>query len=91
MPLKLTADSITVDEDEGRYQLVIVSDELGTIRVDVHRVALELEEQVRRELRPYALEAEHALASYHADIDGLDDGYEPTDPKSNGYRERMVG
>jgi len=86
--MRLTADNIKIDTDEGRFLLVISTEEIGTVTVDFHSLALEFEDEVRRELRPYALEAAHARATMPTD-DG--DGYALDDPKSPGYYERMVG
>ena len=99
--MRLTADQIKIDDDEGRFILEISTEEIGTVRVDFHACALEFEDEVRKQLRPYALEAAHARASVargeslHEYLSGhaepQADGYDPTDPKSPGYYERMVG
>lgn len=115
--MRLTADQIKIDDDEGRFILVISTEEIGNVTVDFHACALAFEDEVRKELRPYALEAGDAraavargtsLADYIAtdehgrksldsepwlDPDELhaESGYDPDDPKSPGYYERMVG
>jgi hypothetical protein len=66
--MTLTADSIKIDTDEGRFILIIETEEFGKLRVDFHRVALEFEDEVRRELRPYALEAHHARTAVEAGV-----------------------
>lgn len=95
--MTLTADNIKIDTDEGRFILIIDTEEIGTLRVDFHRVALEFEDEVRRELRPYALEAYHARSlpqPVTTPIVSVEDaiaaGYALDDPKSPGYYERMV-
>jgi hypothetical protein len=94
----LHAHTVKIDEDEGRFVLVVEDDEIGRVRIDIHDVALALEDEVRRELRPYALEAAEArravaggrtLAQYLGQNDG--DGYALDDPKHPTYYERMVG
>jgi hypothetical protein len=88
--MTLTADNIRIDTDEGRFILVIDTEEIGTLRVNFHNIALEFEDEVRRELRPYALEAYHARATKPASYDE-GDGYDLDDPKHPTYYERMVG
>lgn len=85
--MRLTADSIRVDDDEGRIILLIDSDEEDTITVDIHAVALEFYAEVQRKLRPYALEAEHARAAM---TPAYADAYDLDDPKHPTYYERMV-
>ena len=99
--MTLTADNIRIDTDEGRFILIIDTEEIGTLRVNFHNIALEFEDEVRRELRPYALEAQHAreavqngvsLNEYLTDVPDDDgDGYDLDDPKHPTWRERMVG
>lgn len=86
--MRLTADNIRIDDDEGRFILVVSTEEAGTLTVDFHGCALEFEDEVRKQLRPYALEAVHARATMPTD-DG--DGYGLSDPKHPTYYERMVG
>lgn len=86
----IRVDEIRIDTDEGRFVLYLDGEPY-----DIHAVALELEAQVRRELRPYAIEAEHALAfdegaECENAADELGEGYEPTDPKSDGYFDRLA-
>jgi hypothetical protein len=88
--MTLTADSIKIDTDEGRFILVIDTEEIGTLRVNFHRVALEFEDEERKELRPYALEAVHARATMPSSYDE-GDGYDLDDPKHPTFYERMVG
>ena len=88
--MTLTADSIKIDTDEGRFILVIDTEEFGKLRVDFHRVALEFEDEVRKELRPYALEAHHARATMVSAYDASE-AYDLDDPKHPTYYERMVG
>lgn len=78
---------IRIDTNEGRFILVMD----GQV-FDIHDVALELESEVRREIRPYALEAEHArqAVARGETLDeylgrDTDEGYEPTDPKHPMY------
>lgn len=92
------ADSVKIDTDEGRFVLILDTDYQGRVTIDIHDIALEVEATVRRELRPYALEAEHARATMPQYVtnrpmsveDAIEDGYALDDPKSPGYYERMV-
>jgi hypothetical protein len=88
--MTLTADSIRIDTDEGRFILIIDTEEIGTLRVNFHNIALEFEDEVRKELRPYALEAYHARATMPSSDDEAD-GYDLDDPKHPTFYERMVG
>jgi len=98
--MRLTADNIKIDDDEGRFILVISTEEIGNITVDFHACALEFEDEVRKQLRPYALEAADArravaagvsLKSYVGAAEDDDCGYALDDPKHPTYYERMVG
>lgn len=91
------AESLKIDTDEGSFVLEVETDD-AVIRYDIHHLALEFEAEVRRELRPYALEAEHARATMPELVtsrpvsveDAIEAGYALDDPKSPGYYERMV-
>lgn len=101
MRLNITADSVKVDDDEGRIVLIVETDEGDTVTVNIHNVALEFYADVQRKLRPYALEADDArravaagvsLKSYVGAAEDDDDcGYALDDPKHPTYYERMVG
>jgi hypothetical protein len=78
--MRFTADSMKIDDDEGRFLLVIETDEGDRIEVNFHSIALEFEAEVRKELRPYALEAEHARATMAPSYDPAD-AYDPDDTK----------
>ena len=59
-----TADAIRVDEvNDGHIALIIDTDEGDKLYVDIHAIALDFYASVQRDLRPYALEAEHARAT----------------------------
>ncbi len=96
--MKLHADSIKIDTDEGRFELVVETEEAGTLRIDFHGLALAFEDEVRRELRPYALEAVLSRRTMPELVtnrpvsveDAIEAGYALDDPKSPGYYERMV-
>jgi len=88
--MKLHADSIKIDTDEGRFELVVETEEAGTLRFDFHHIALEFEDEVRRELRPYALEATLARATMTGTRDQAE-GYELDDPKHPGFHDLMSG
>jgi hypothetical protein len=94
--MRVTADSMRIDDDEGRFLLVIETDEGDRIEVDFHSVALEFEAEARKALRPYALEAEHArqsvargetLAEYLGHPEG--EAYSTDDPKHPLYHGLM--
>lgn len=94
--MRVTADTMKIDDDEGRFLLVIETDEGDRIEVNFHSIALEFEAEVRKELRPYALEAEHArssvargetLAEYLGGDPG--DAYGTDDPKHPLYHGLM--
>ena len=84
------ADSIKIDTDEGRFVMIVDDEMKGLITYDIHAIALELEAQVRRELRPYALEAEYARMTMPPSYPDDDTGYALDDPKHPTYYERMV-
>jgi len=100
--MRLTADNIKIDNDEGRFILIISTEEIGNLTVEFHSIALEFEDEVRRELRPYALEAWHAKRDVALGVpqyvttpivsveDAIEAGYALDDPKSPGYYDRMV-
>jgi len=91
--MRLTADNIKIDDDEGRFILVISTEEAGTLTVDFHACALQFEDEVRKQLRPYALEAASAWRSEYlsGQPEPQADGYDLSDPKHPTYYERMVG
>jgi hypothetical protein len=71
----ITANSIQIDTDEGRYVLHIETEELGTARVDIHDIVLDFYAAVRAEIGPYAAEADsarRAVASGMSRADYLD-------------------
>ena len=100
MTLYGTADSLSIDTDEGRFVLVITDDEGDRAVINFHHLALEFYEEVQRELRPWYLEAESARSAVAAgaslneyltgtpDVDP--DAYALDDPKHPTYHERMV-
>ena len=93
------ADSVYVEEDEGRFQLHVWAGDDHMI-FDIHADALKFYENVVREIRPWFLEAEHArqavnagvsLKAYTGAAEDQDDGYALDDPKHPTYHDRMVG
>ncbi len=97
----IRADRITVGEDEGHYTLDIETDEGDRLRVDIHGVVLKFYDDVRREIGPYAYEADMARRdiatgtfSVRAEMLGAiadqDTGYALDDPKHPTYHDRMV-
>ena len=93
------AESVTVDDDEGRYILIINTYGMDHLRIDIHDVVLEFYDQVRKEIGPYAAEAASAraavrsgvtLAAYTGAADDQDSGYALDDPKHPTFHERMV-
>lgn len=96
----ITADTITIDNDEGRITLVVTTDDGAVLTFDIHGIALEFYATVKRDLGPYVHEADQARAAvargesleqYLGGVDDDADGYSPDDPKSPGYFDRMVG
>ena len=85
--MTLNADSIRIDTDEGQFLLVIDTEEFGTLRVNFHSCALEFEDEVRKQLRPYALEAVHARATMPEPYQ--DEAYAEDDPKHPLWLERI--
>lgn len=93
----LTASRIRIDEDEGHIVLLIDSDEEDTITVDIHGIAVEFHDDVRREIGPWAHEAEDARQAVAAGVplkvytkvvsveDAIEDGYALDDPKHPQY------
>jgi hypothetical protein len=86
----ITADSITFDEDEGRIVMIVTTDDGAVLRFDIHAVALDFYAEVRREIGPWAHEAEMARATMPPSYDSAD-AYALDDPKHPTYYERMVG
>jgi hypothetical protein len=93
------ADSVYVDTDEGRYQLHIHTDEGEYLIVDIHADAIKFYENVRREIGPWAHEAESArqavkrgvtLDEYVGRVHDDGEGYDLDDPKHPTFYERMV-
>ena len=63
MNLFLTADAVRMDDDEGKIAIIVDTDEGDKVYINIHSVALEFYASVQANLRPYALEAEHARAA----------------------------
>ena len=97
-PIIYTADAARIDDNEGRIAIIVDTDEGDKLYIDIHAVALDFEASVRANLRPYALEAEHARATMPELVtsrpisveDAVEAGYALDDPKSPGYHDRMV-
>lgn len=63
-PIIYTADAARIDEHrDGRIAIIIDTDEGDKLYVDIHQIALDFYASVQADLRPYALEAEHARAT----------------------------
>ena len=63
-PIIHTADAARIDEHrDGRIAIIVDTDEGDKLYVDIHDIALEFYASVWANLRPYALEAEHARAT----------------------------
>ena len=74
-PIIYTADAARIDEHrDGRIAIIVDTDEGDKLYIDIHAVALDFEASVRANLRPYALEAEHARATMPA-IGELDEAW----------------
>jgi len=55
------ASSVTVDDDDGRFCLIVETDDGGgSLQIDIHDDVLAFYAAVRRETGPYASEAESA-------------------------------
>jgi len=68
-PIIYTADAARIDEHrDGRIAIIVDTDEGDKLYVDIHSVALDFYASVQRDLRPYALEAEHARAAVAAGV-----------------------
>ena len=85
----IRANDIQVDEDEGRFCLVVHTDDT-THRFDIHSIALEFYAEVRKQIRPYVIESDEARASMPTVVRTGDTGYALDDPKHPTYHERMV-
>jgi hypothetical protein len=59
----IRAEKIRVDTDEGRYVLLIDTDEGEKLAVDIHDDVLDFYASVRAEIRPYVIESDHARAT----------------------------
>jgi hypothetical protein len=95
--MTLHADDIRVDNDEGRYILLISTpDEDGAFRFDIHDLVLDFYATVQREIRPYVLEAEsvrHEVASTVAAARATKDsgdGYDRDDPKHPDWLDTLT-
>jgi hypothetical protein len=71
-----------IEEDEGRFVLVLHTDN-GPERFEIHSCAIELYEQVRREIGPWVREAQIARATMPGPVD--DGGYDRSDPKHSDW------
>jgi hypothetical protein len=91
------AESLKIDTDEGRYMLLVETDDC-LHRFDIHGLVLDFYDEVRRELLPYVVEAEAARVTVPQLVtnrpvsveDAIEAGYALDDPKSPGYHDRMV-
>ena len=91
------ADDIKLDSDENGFELVIESSE-GTFRFNVHGLAATelctILGTIVHELDMWWAEGRAAASEYERERRVLwpgETGYEPDDPKSPGYHDRMVG
>lgn len=77
-----TAHSIKIDTDEGRFVLIVETDEDEMV-IDFHHLALELaNSEGMRWLTGYAAEAEDARRTYRPRLEESDlDAYDLRDPK----------
>ena len=82
------AETVKIDDDDGRFLLVVTTEHGDRFAFDIHAIALEVEAEVRRELRPYALEAQHARATMPPSYDAAE-AYALDDPKHPTYHDRM--
>lgn len=68
-PIIYTADHARIDEhQDGRVAIIVDTDEGDKLYVDIHDCALDFYASVQADLRPYALEAEHARAAVGAGV-----------------------
>lgn len=91
MRLYLTADSVTVEQEEQGIELVIETEGGDTVRVNVQACVFDFHRAFMREVHSYVLEAEHARRSLPIDSHDADLGYALDDPKHPTYHERMAG
>lgn len=97
------ADEARVDTDEGRFRIVIETQDGDHMEFDIHAIALEFYENVQAELGGWAREGieireqvrrgvPQPVTTPIADVeDAIDAGYALDDPKSPGYHDRIVG
>ena len=65
----LTAETVTVDDDEGRFTLEIVDDEGDCHSCIIHHIALDaFYDQVKGRIGPYLQERDDARAVYKAPV-----------------------
>lgn len=89
----ITAEDAGIDTDEGRFIIRVWDATTGDEYViDIHSFALEFEQSVHKELRPYALEAEHARQAVAGGVT-LDEyiGREPDGPDYDLARDLARG
>lgn len=85
----LTAETVTLDDDEGRFTIVIDDDEGRQHSFLIHHVDLDaFYNQVKGRLGPYLNERDRARVAFLCDPDESG-GYDISDPKSEGYHDRM--
>lgn len=97
------AESVYVDDDEGRFQLHVHTSDGDHLIFDIHASALEFYDNVDKMIGDYGREADQARRTVAAGVplpvftktvsveDAVEAGYALDDPKSPGYYERMVG
>lgn len=85
------ADSLKIEADERGFVLIVQTDTYeDPLVINIHACAVELYDQVRREIRPYVLEMEHARITMPPSYDPAD-AYDTDDPKHPMFHETMVG
>ena len=92
------AEDIRLESDESGFELVVDSSE-GTFVFNVHGLAptelCKMLGAIAHEVDVWWAEGRQAAQEYQSGIieEGTIDseGYHPTDPKSPGYHDRMVG
>jgi hypothetical protein len=98
----LTADKVTLDDDEGRFTLEVEDDEGRTYRFIIHHIDLNaFYDQVKGQLGPYLNEMHAARTAVAAGVtlnaflcrpEDIDEsgGYAADDPKHPTFHDRMA-
>lgn len=82
-------DGVLIDPDENGFHLILSGEEREYNFTLDHTAALALSTAVAAELSPWIRELQAMSRIPPVPVGELSDAYEPDDPKSEGYHDRM--